>query len=76
MTGHFATQLWLGPVMILAAGALLTVPSLASGKLRLQHRAAVQLASRPLAFWPVLAFIAAGRLALFWAASGARTPFS
>jgi hypothetical protein len=24
----------------------------------------------------VLAFIAAGRLALFWAASGARTPFS
>jgi hypothetical protein len=76
VTGHFATQLWLGPVMILAAGALLTVPSLASGKLRLQRRAAVQLASRPLAFWPVLAFIAAGRLALFWVASGARTPFS
>jgi hypothetical protein len=73
--GHFATQLWIGPAMILAAGALLMVPSLASGKLRLQHHAAVQLASRPVVFWPVLAFIAAGRLALLWAASGARTPF-
>jgi hypothetical protein len=70
--GHFATQLWLGPAMILAAGALLIVPSLARGKLRLQHQAAVQLASRPLVFWPVLAFIAAGRLALLWAACGAR----
>ena len=76
MTGHFATQLWLGPVMILAAGALLLVTSLAAGKLRLQHRAAVRLAARPLAFWPVLAFIAAGRLALLWAACGVRIPFS
>ena len=75
MTVDLATHPWLGGLILVGVAGALFGASLVTGKIRLQHRAALALASKPLAFWPVVAFIAAGRLALFWAACGGKTPF-
>jgi hypothetical protein len=65
---------WLGLALLLATGGGLFMVSAASGKLALQYRAVLHLAARPMVFWPVFAFIAAGRLALLWAIFGGKPP--
>jgi hypothetical protein len=71
---YIPTHFLIGLAMLLGVGALLYIPSLATGKLGLQHQAAVRLAAKPLVFWPLLALVWASRLALVWAAGAA--PFS
>lgn len=71
MTSVFPIHLWPGLALLALAGALLYVPSLAAGKLRLQHQAASALAAEPAVFWPLLALVWLSRLALLAAVCGA-----
>jgi len=75
VTVDLATHPWLGGLILVGVAGALFSASLITRRLRLQRQAAVALAARPLAFWPVVAFLAAGRLALFWAACGGKAPF-